>query len=827
MSNLSPASETSRRRLWRLDGFRRCRLCRRVSLTVLITIILVEAAILIPSVARFERDRLVQIEAIALAAFFGAMDALKPTIDAYVAAENAAQAAERAVMRAPLVGGAIITASGRRFPFGAAGGAGGDDTAGRVTSETHRVVWTPEEHGTAFRVVALLDASTLAEEAKAYILRIAGLVFIISVVVTAATVAVVNAVVLRRVVALGDSLTEATADLDHPERYIRAPKGDDEIATLGRSANELLSRIASQLGDIRRSKVALESLNADLERRVDERTHALAAAEAEARLLARLPEENPNPILRLSNDEQLIYANPHGRQLLSALKLAVGDRAPRDWADVIGAALAGSGECEQTVSCGQRQYSFIFTPVPEAGYVNAYGRDITAERRAEERAARASTHDALTDLPNRALFMHRLEQAVAGAQRSGGGSVLVIGLKSFAEINDALGFEGGDQALIETADRLRAVARTEDEVARIGGDEFGIVAPKLRDAAAVSNLVARVADVLNAPVRAGGRDIQLTAAIGVATYDRSSGDVSADEVVRQAGLALFRAKGASGTTSAFFDPDRDEEARKARAMTAALRAALKDGRFELHYQAKIGLSDGALVGAEALIRMRDEDGGLVSPGAFIPAAERTGLITPIGRWALFESARAFARARRDFGLEAPVAVNLSAVQLAEEDAPALVAEALKDTGLPPEMLELEVTESAVIGDMDRAVAALDDIAAQGVSIAIDDFGTGQSSLSYLRRLPAAKMKLDRSFVVDIETDAEAATVAKAVVGLGRGLDMKTVAEGVETLGQLERLRAIGVDEVQGYLFAKPAPENAFRDLARARAPYLGVLEAAA
>jgi len=232
------------------------------------------------------------------------------------------------------------------------------------------------------------------------------------------------------------------------------------------------------------------------------------------------------------------------------------------------------------------------------------------------------------------------------------------------------------------------------------------------------------------------------------------------------------------------------------------------------------------MGAEGLLRGRRAGGFAGGADRFNPIAKRTGLIGPIGRWALHESARAFAAAHRDFGLRTPVSVNLSPRQFSDDDVPEMVADALADSGLPPEMLELEITETAVMQNMDYAVEALTALANRGVAISIDDFGTGQSSLAQLRRLPADKVKLDRSFVTDIESDRNADAIARAVVGLARGLGKTTVAEGVETVGQFRRLRAMGIDEAQGFLFARPALRDDFMDHARAPAPYLGVAVAA-
>jgi diguanylate cyclase (GGDEF)-like protein/PAS domain S-box-containing protein len=432
------------------------------------------------------------------------------------------------------------------------------------------------------------------------------------------------------------------------------------------------------------------------------------------------------------------------------------------------------------------------------GYRGA-ATDITAETRAQARAQHLSLHDPLTGLPNRALLVARLAEALDSARHADGlTAVLCLDLDRFKEVNDSHGHAAGDLLLQETAHRLLACVRETDTVARLGGDEFIVVQRGLKTASDAQALGQRLLRSFADPVPLDGCKALVGLSIGIALAPADG--TSAEQLLRNADIALYRAKEEGRGTYRFFEPAMDARLQARRALEHDLRQALARDELELHYQPKIATADGRLLGAEALVRWRHPERGLTLPGAFIPIAEETGLIVPIGAWVLRTACAQAAR-----WPEGSIAVNLSPVQFRHGDLVELVAAALRASGLEPHRLELEITESVLLQDVPDMLALLHGLKALGVQLAMDDFGTGYSSLNYLQRFPFDKLKIDQSFVQRLEDHPSARTIVGAVLGLGRALGLETNAEGVETAAQLAFLRAAGCDEVQGYYFSRAVP----------------------
>ena len=445
------------------------------------------------------------------------------------------------------------------------------------------------------------------------------------------------------------------------------------------------------------------------------------------------------------------------------------------------------------------------------GHWMASFEEVTARQTAEASAIEQAMHDPLTGLPNRELFERRVVAALAGTAQAGatqagaapddtGPAALVVDLDRFKAVNDTLGHPVGDALLRLVAKRLRSVLRPGDVVARLGGDEFALLVPPLPEPVNLAQLARRIVDVLGRPYLIDGHLVNIGASVGVAQAPRDGHGHS--QLLRSADLALYHAKEAGRSTWSFFAPHMDARALARRSLEIDLRKALALREFELHYQPQVDLETDAIVGFEALLRWRHPGRGLVSPADFIPLAEEIGLIVPLGEWVMREACHE--AARWPDGMS--VAVNVSPQQFADTARlVGLVAQSLASSGLPGRRLEIEITESVLLRHEQAVLTALHRLRAMGVRVAMDDFGTGYSSLSQLHSFPFDKIKIDRSFVKDQDDTVSQAAVIRAITALGTSLGMSTIAEGVETSGQLARIRAEGCTAVQGYLFSQPVP----------------------
>jgi diguanylate cyclase (GGDEF)-like protein/PAS domain S-box-containing protein len=429
--------------------------------------------------------------------------------------------------------------------------------------------------------------------------------------------------------------------------------------------------------------------------------------------------------------------------------------------------------------------------------------DITERRQAEARIAHMAHHDGLTDLPNRELFQERLKQVLAGG-RPGIGRVaaLCVDLDLFKNVNDSFGHPIGDRLLRSVADRLRSHVIGSNLVARLGGDEFAVILTNVVSPNEASDYAARLIKTLSEAYEIDGIEVVIGASIGIAL---SPGDgETSEELMRNADMALYRAKSDGGGVHRFFEREMDRQAQRRRDMELDLRRAFAIGEFELHYQPLVDIAADRISGFESLLRWRHPQRGMVSPADFIPVAEDIGLIVALGEWVLREACTEAAK----WPADVKVAVNLSPVQFRSRNLVQVVISALAHSGLSPRRLELEITESLFLAETEANLAILHQLRELGVSISMDDFGTGYSSLSYLRSFPFDKIKIDRSFVKDLAQRSDCVAIVRAISGLGRSLNITTTAEGVETIDQLDWLRAEGCNEVQGFLFsaARPAAE---------------------
>jgi diguanylate cyclase (GGDEF)-like protein len=464
-----------------------------------------------------------------------------------------------------------------------------------------------------------------------------------------------------------------------------------------------------------------------------------------------------------------------------------------------------------------REILISHSPMSGGGWVSTH-EDITERRQAEAKISHMALHDALTNLPNRLLFRQEIENRLAHLGRERKFAVLCLDLDQFKNVNDTLGHPFGDKLLCQVAERLRGCLRHGDIVARLGGDEFAILQDSLSQPGDTTSLLERIIEVGGAPFDLDGHQVVIGVSIGVAVAPADAADP--DQLLKNADMALYRAKVEGRGIYRFFEPEMDARMQARRALELDLRKAIVKGEFELYYQPLVDLASEQISGFEALIRWNHPRHGLMLPADFIPLAEETALIVPIGEWVLRQACGEAAK----WPSAVRVAVNLSSVQIRSRGLSQTVSNALACSGLASDRLQLEITESVLLLDSESTLDTLHELRALGVRISMDDFGTGYSSLSYLRSFPFDKIKIDRSFVHGLSSNKESRAIIRAVVGLGSSLGMSTTAEGVETQEELDHMRREGCTEAQGYFFSKPRPA---KDVYTMLAKQVGIAEAVA
>ncbi|MCE7957694.1 MAG: EAL domain-containing protein [Acidobacteria bacterium ACB2] len=476
------------------------------------------------------------------------------------------------------------------------------------------------------------------------------------------------------------------------------------------------------------------------------------------------------------------------------------------------AALREEREGQAVLRCYRKDGSPFWNELSLAPVRDASGRathfvcivnDITERKQYEEQLERQNNQDTLTGLASRNLLRDRTGQAIAFAERhSRSVALLFLDVDGFKRINDGLGHNVGDALLTAVASRIGECVRRRDTLARLGGDEFVVVLADLASLQHVPTMCGRILRAVDRPIRAGERDVHVTASIGVSVFPQDGKDY--DTLLRNADAAMYGAKQAGRNTFRFYTADMNEEALRRLELETRLRQACPRGELLLHFQPLVSLDGQRVEDVEALLRWRDSGGALIPPASFIPLAEETGLIDSIGGWAL-QSACRQGRRWQEEGRELRVSVNLSARQFRDRDLVRTTRRCLEETGLPARLLRLEITESAVMENAEEAVGVLSELKALGVGLSVDDFGTGYSSLAYLRRFPIDQLKIDRSFVHDMVQHPDSASIVRGIVGLARSLRLQTVAEGVETEEQRAALAEAGCDLMQGFLFSRPLP----------------------
>ncbi len=556
---------------------------------------------------------------------------------------------------------------------------------------------------------------------------------------------------------------------------------------------------------------------------------ALAAREREFRTLV---ENTPDTVARYDRDCRRLYVNPAFAALIEGGATALIGKTPSECPGGLNSVIYEQQMQEVFTTAKGREYEFtwknqlgrefctLIRLTPEFGpdgtveSVLAVGRDITELNASRKKIHQMAFYDPLSSLPNRVLFNDRLRQMIANASWQGQtAGVMLIDLDRFKEINDSMGHAIGDELLCEVAARLSACVRSHDTVARFGGDEFAVLLPEIDHQDELGHIAARILDKFGEPFLLDGKEVFVSGSLGIAVYPRDS--TSADDLVKYADSAMYSAKRSGRNSFRYYSKDLTTSAQQRLVLESELRRAIERNELELHYQPKVLLHDGRMIGSEALLRWRHPRLGMVPPAQFIQIAEETGLIVELGAWVLREACHMATEWNGEAKPAHKVAINLSARQFQLQNLAMTVADILKDTGCRPEWIELEITESLLLDDNEGTLDTLTMLQAMGVTIAIDDFGTGYSALSYLARFPIDTLKIDRSFIQSAITDRYGAELVKAILSIARSLGQQVVAEGVETAQQAAFLAAHGCQIAQGFLYCKPLPASEFASLPQA------------
>jgi diguanylate cyclase (GGDEF)-like protein len=598
-------------------------------------------------------------------------------------------------------------------------------------------------------------------------------------------------------------ITRAMIRLARHETAVDVPSSTDrdEVGDMARTVAVFKANAIELL----RREAELERVNLQLDVALNNMAQGLCMFDSEQRLticneryaqMYGLPPELAKPGTSLTEILQ-------HRIAVGNFTLAISGRDASEAASAI-ASTTGTTSFSQELRDG-RVIAVSHQTRSTGGWV-AVHEDVTERRRTEAQIAYLARHDVLTDLPNRMLFREHLELALLRVQRGENFGVLCLDLDHFKGVNDTLGHPIGDVLLKAVADRLRNCVVEGDTVARLGGDEFAIIRVDVERPEDVNVLAVKLVEALSAPYELEGNQIIVSTSVGIALAPDDG--TSPDQLLKNADMAMYRAKADGRGTHRFFEPEMDARLQARRALEIDLRRAIVEGEFELHYQPLINIKNEEITGFEALIRWNHNTRGVVPPGEFIPLAEETGLIAPLGEWVL----RTACAEASTWPSHVKVAVNLSAMQFKNRKLVEVIMNAVAAAELSPHRLELEITESVLLQDDDATLAMLHQMRGLGVRISMDDFGTGYSSLSYLRKFPFDKIKIDQSFIRDLSKGDDSIAIVRAVASLAASLNIATVAEGVETADQLDIARTEGCTEVQGYFFSRPVPAAKAREL---------------
>ena len=525
------------------------------------------------------------------------------------------------------------------------------------------------------------------------------------------------------------------------------------------------------------------------------------------------PEKNPNPVLKVNPKGNILYANQASENLLTELGVSEEDAVPNKYQDTIDQVLETKENQELMVQLDEEIYLFSFAYSEKDHCIYLYGQDMTGLKQANEHIERLANYDSLSGLPNRNLFLDRLERLIIKSEEHKELiSVLFIDIDNFKKINDTFGHKVGDKLLTDVATKLENCLEKSDTLARLNGDQFGIIINGMKDLTRLNLVIEKILTtfknpfiVYPDPFTSEGKEVFVTISIGASIYPQDSKEV--DQLIKKAEIAMHQVKKSGKDNYRFYSKEMNESFLNELELEAKLRRALDKDEFIVYYQPQINIKENEVSGLEALIRWDNQDLGLVSPGKFIPLAERTGLILEIGSWVLCQACKEVKAIQEQTEKDLTIGVNLSPRQFKDEELIKKVDYALAESGLAPGDLTLEITESIIMEDINKSVEILVELKERGINISVDDFGTGYSSLNYLSSFPLDELKIDRSFIMDIPEDKEKISISKAIINLAHALNLGVIAEGAEIYQQIKFLKENDCEKIQGYYYSKPVPQK--------------------
>jgi|GEM_PF-5828672 len=706
-----------------------------------------------------------------------------------------------------------------------------DGSTKKIISSNHLLHFQfdwPKTQGSKLNKVSVAILQAPVNKAlQEYLLRVFGLIIILAAGLTLVTMWITRRRVLKPLMAINTALKSAGDHPDKPEALSLDCRDDNELGLVALNLNRLLEKQFSLLSSLNEKEQALERLNKQLKEKVVSRTNELQetsetlmlidyerlAAEAQMESLAQFPEENGNPVMRVDKEGYLRFANRASLELLSALGVKCNDPLPIRWRSLAAKIFQNQKKRKINVGVEDRIFLLQCVPIIDRDYLNIYAEDITRQHYSERRAARLAYSDLLTGLPNRVKLFDELKVRLANPKLKGTSrSLLLMDLDRFSALNDSYGQKVGDQLLSHLASRLQYQVmiwqKRENNglvagmVARTGADEFAL----LLESAEYSDFVEQLMAWLAEPVVLQGLKIKISAALGLAVYPKH-GDTP-EAIYQHALLARRKAQDLGYHQFQVFTPHMGETQQRELRLARDLDVAIREKRLQLYYQPKIVTQTQSIYGSEALLRWQHPELGPISPVEFIPIAEKNELMLLLGDWVLDASLKQYAHWQKT-SPTLNVAINLSSQQFNNKDLVTRIDELLKTYHYNPSTVELELTESMLMGDSADAITKLHGLKALGVGLAIDDFGTGYSSFSYLSQFPVDTLKIDRSFVINLVENESDQKISQAIIHLAHSLGMRVVAEGVETEEQLQLLKSWRCDIIQGYYFSKPLPEEEF------------------